>query len=733
MLQRASEPGRRRLQRLWRAWLDAWRATPPLELTLLVPEQEPRRLVFQSGSHRLGREAGLELVIAHPAVSRHHARLELIGCHWLLTDTGSSNGLWLSGRRLQALLLAEGDQIALAPQDRAEAPRLIVSRAPLTPPQISLRLLSLPLAGVTAMAMALLLLSSVQAPIRGPLRSVQAPLQMRDRQNRPIPGLDHHAHREYDGLRHYPAVLIDALLASEDSRFWWHPGVDPIGSIRALVANLLGGRILEGGSTITQQLARNLYPQQVGQGETLDRKWRELMVALQLELRFSKRDLLLAYLNRVGLGSGGSGFDDASRRYFGHPVAALTLEEAALLVGLLPSPHGHDPCLHPRAALSARNAVLTKMEDAGLLSTDQARQSRRRPLRLGARACSALSSSSAGSYYSDQVRSDLETLVGPEVAAEGNFQLDTYYEPALQQLVDTQLQRTLVRLAPLGIDQGAVVVLDARNGGISAIAGGRDYRRSQFNRASMALRQPGSAFKLFPYLVALAHGARPEDRIACGPLDWGGQHYASPCQGTISLRQALASSSNTAALRLARRHGLAAVADEARRLGLSTPLDPIPGLVLGQKEVRLLELTAAYAAVANGGLWQEPSTIRQLRDGELCGAAPAAPAPACRNQGASSPRRLLKPWVAARMQALLRAVVQEGTGQAAAIASGVGGKTGTSNDGRDLVFIGFDPRSHRVAGVWLGDDQNRATRGSGALAAALWGDIIQAAGPIPPR
>lgn len=726
----APEPVRRWWRRQWIAWLGAWQAAPQLELTLLVPGQEPRRQVFRSGSFRLGRDPGLELVLQHPAVSRHHARLELVGCHWLLSDTGSSNGLWWAGKRLQALLLAEGDQIDLAPQERAEAPRLIVSRAPLMPPQIALRLLSLPLAGISAMAITLLLLSSLQASIRGPLRPVQAPLLMRDRQNRPLPGLSAQGHREYDGLRHYPAVLIDALLASEDSRFWWHPGIDPIGSARALMANLLGGRILEGGSTITQQLARNLYPEQVGQGETLERKWRELMVALQLELRFSKRDLLLAYLNRVGLGSGGSGFDDASRRYFGHPVAALNLEEAALLVGLLPSPHGHDPCLHPRAALSARNAVLTKMEDAGLLSPDQARQSRRRPLRLGARACSALSSSSAGSYYSDQVRSDLEALVGPEVAAEGNFQLDTYYEPALQQLVDSQLKRTLARLAPLGINQGAVVVLDARNGGISAIAGGLDYRRSQFNRASMALRQPGSAFKLFPYLVALERGARPEDRIDCGPLDWGGQHYASRCQGTISLRQALASSSNTAALRLARRHGLPAVAAQARRLGLSTPLDPIPGLVLGQKEVRLLELTAAYAAVANGGLWQQPSTIRQLRDGERCHAASAT---ACRSQAVSAPQRLLKPEVAARMQALLRAVVQEGTAQAAAIAPGVGGKTGTSNDGRDLVFIGFDPRSHRVAGVWLGDDHNRTTRGSGALAAALWGDIIQAAGPIPPR
>lgn len=718
------EPGRWGLSALMRAW----RAAPTLELTVLVPDREPHRLVCRSGTYRLGRESGLELPILHPTVSRQHARLELVGSAWLLTDTGSTNGLWLRGLRLQALLLAEGDRIHLAPEDRGDAPLLIVSRCPLTPPQISLRLLSACLAAVTASGLTLLLLSILQGPIRGDLSTVRAPLVLRDRQNRPLPGLNHRPHQEYDGLRHYPAVLIDALLASEDSRFWWHPGVDPIGTLRALIANLLGGRILEGGSTITQQLARNLYPQQVGQGETLDRKWRELMVALQLELRFSKRDLLLAYLNRVYLGSGGWGFDDAARRYFDHPVADLTLEEAALLVGLLPSPQGHDPCLHPEAALSARNAVLSKMEDTGRLSPDQARQSRRRPLRLGARACHALSGPAAAGYYSDQVRLDLERLVGPEVAAEGNFHLDTYFEPALQTLVERRLAQTLQRLAPLGIDQGAVVVLDGRNGGISAIAGGRDYRSSQFNRASMALRQPGSAFKLFPYLVALERGATPEDLVACGPLDWGGQRFASACHGSISLRQALASSSNTAALRLARRHGLAAVVAEARRLGLSTSLEAVPGLVLGLKEVRLVELTAAYAAVANGGLWHEPTTIRQLRDGELCSADPGT---GCRNQPLSGPRRLLKPMIATRMQTLLRAVVQEGTGQAAAIAPGIGGKTGTSNDGRDLVFIGFDPRSHRVAGVWLGNDQNRPTQGSGALAAALWGDIIQAAGPIP--
>lgn len=670
----------------------------------------------------------------HPAVSRRHARLERQGFHWLLSDTGSSNGLWLGERRIQALLLAEGDSIRLAPSDRGEAPLLHVSSCPLTPLQTGLRGLSAVLAALAVVGSGLLLVSLAQGAIRGSLSGVRGPLVLRDQQNRPLQATDSRGHREHDGLRHYPGVLIEALLASEDSRFWWHPGVDPIGTARALVANLLGGRILEGGSTLTQQLARNLYPLQVGQGETLERKWRELLVALQLEMRFSKRDLLLAYLNRVYLGAGGWGFEDGARNYFGKAARDLTLEEAALLVGLLPSPHGHDPCLHPEASLSARNAVITKLEDGGRLSPELARQVRRRPLRLGANACQALAATAAASYYADQVRSDLERLVGPEVAAEGNFQLDTYFESALQSIVERQLGQTLARLAPLGIREGAVVVLDGRSGGISAIAGGRDYRRSQFNRASMALRQPGSAFKLFPYLAALERGARPDDRIDCGNLRWGGQLYGSSCGGSVSLRQALAISSNTAALRLARRHGLQAVIGQARRLGLTTPLDPVPGLVLGQNEVRLVELTAAYAAVANGGLWHPPTTIRRLRDGELCGEGVVS---GCTSYGPPPARRVLKPVVARQMQELLRTVVQSGTGQPAAIAAGIGGKTGTTNEGRDLLFIGFDPRSHRVAGVWLGNDDNRPTQGSGALAASLWGDIIQAAGPapspIPPR
>ena len=270
----------------------------------------------------------------------------------------------------------------------------------------------------------------------------------------------------------------------------------------------------------------------MGRGDTLERKWRELLVALQLESRFSKGELLLSYLNRVYLGVG-YGFDDAARVYFDRSASDLSLEQAALLVGLLPSPNGHDPCQHPQRALEARNLVLNKMADEGRLSIDAARQARRQPIQLAKKACSQRNRAGAP-FYSDQVRRDLTALVGPDVAAEGNFLIETHLDPLLQAVVQRQLQTLLKQSAGLRVSQGAVVVIDSRNGGVLAISGGRNYRFSQFNRATMALRQPGSTFKLMTYLVALENGIRPGTPFDCGPLDWGGQHFESTCRGKLT-------------------------------------------------------------------------------------------------------------------------------------------------------------------------------------------------------
>jgi penicillin-binding protein 1A len=705
------------------------------QVLLALPGAPPRRVPLLGSCYRIGRDNSCDLVIDHGVVSRRHALLERHGNHWLLQDSGSTNGLWWRGRRVRQLLLRDGDRVRFGPEAQGEVPSLLFQRPSSSRWQSLIRRGAISLAGLAGGGLLLLSLSALQMPIRGSLATVRGPLVLYDGGNQPIASAHDQRHHELQRLNDYPPLLIDALLSSEDSRFWWHPGVDPIGTARALVANLVGGRVVEGGSTLTQQLARSLYPAQVGEGETLARKWRELLVALQLEARFSKRDLLLSYLNRVYLGAGW-GFEDASRHFFGRSAARLQLEEAALLVGLLPSPNGHDPCVNPQAALAARNGVLTKMAATARISADQARTAKRRPIRLAGNACRA-NGRRAAPFYTDQVRQDLDDLVGEEMAGEGNYLIDTHLDPELQALVERRLREWIDANRDRQVSQGAVVVLDSRNGGILAIAGGRDYRQSQFNRASMALRQPGSTFKLMPYLVALERGKRPGDSVGCGPLRWRGQFFDSACGGSLSLRSALAISSNTAALRLARDGGLEAVVQKARDLGIRSPLAPVPGLVLGQSEVTLLELTAAYAAVANDGIWNPPTTIRRLTDAEACptarpgrGGAP----PDCRAtpSGRTLPtagRRAMKASTARDMRSLLQAVVSSGTGTAAWVAGGAAGKTGTTNDGRDLLFIGFLPERHWTMGVWLGNDDNRPTRASSALAAALWSEILRGSSP----
>ncbi len=720
------EPWRRRLLQLWQEL-----STPgEAQVVVDVPGTAPRRVPLHGGAYRVGRGSDCQIALEHQAVSRDHALLEQRGHAWLLGDRGSTNGLWWRGRRVQALLLADGDRVRFGPSQQAGLPELDFQRRPAPKLQRIGRGLSAVVATLAGGGLLLLGLSVAQMPIRGSLATVRGPLVLYDRQGKPISSADALDHREPDGLRHYPGLLIDALLSSEDSRFWWHPGVDPVGTARALLTNLVGGRVLQGGSTLTQQLARSLYPDEVGEGETLERKWRELLVALQLEARFSKRDLLLSYLNRVYLGVGW-GFEDASRHYFGKPAKELKLEEAALLVGLLPSPNGYDPCFDSQAALDSRNQVLSKMADNGRISPDRARSARRSPIQLSPQACRASQQRRRAPFYSDQVRRDLERLVGVDVATEGNFLIDTHLDPQLQVVVERLLRQRLNSSKGLGVGEGAVVVLDSRNGGILAIAGGRDYRQSQFNRASMALRQPGSTFKLVPYLLALDTGARPGDSVGCGPLNWRGQVFSSGCGGSLSLRSALASSSNTAALRLARRVGLEAMVAKARELGISSPLAPVPGLALGQSEVTLLELTGAYAAVANGGVWNAPSTIRRLTDAETCpqtGSTSCRQAAGRQERPVAASRRVMRPGTAKDLQGMLQAVVAGGTGTAAWVGPGTGGKTGTTNDARDLLFVGFEPKRQWVMGVWLGNDDNSPTRGSSAQAASLWAEIMRSAG-----
>jgi len=675
--------------------------------------------------YRIGRDSDGEIVVNHPAVSKRHAILELRRGNWLLTDAGSTNGISWLGRLVKAIELRDGDQIYLGPGSATELP--IIEFRQLKQYLWRLKFLKfISAAALSTGAFSLLLLAfgTFTVAVRGSLAPVRGPMVLYDRNNRPLSSANSSGHNELPRLTSFSPHLIKALLASEDNRFWWHPGIDPIGTTRALITNLLGGKVLEGGSTLTQQLARSLYPDQVGQGETLGRKWRELMVALQLEARFSKHDLLLSYLNRVYLGVGW-GFEDAAQLFFNKSAKDLSLEQAALLVGLLPSPNGNDPCAFPQQALSARNGVLTKMATEGGAPADLIRRARRTPVVLAPRAC-ASRERRPSPFYSDQVHRDLENLLGPEVASEGNFLVDTNLDPVLQEIIEAKLREYLRPGNGWGVKQGAVVVLDTRSGAVLSLIGGSDYNTSQFNRATQALRQPGSTFKLMTYLVALERGLRPDSAISCAPLDWGGQSFTAGCGGSLALSQAFASSNNTAALRLGRRYGLDAVVKKARDLGITTPLAAVPGLVLGQSETSLIEMTAAYGAIANDGVWHQPTTIRRLTDAEPC----LNPGKGCRQQAQtrSNNRRVMSPKQARLMQGLLRGVVQGGTGSAASLGGAEGGKTGTTNEGRDLLFIGYEPSRHWVMGIWLGNDDSSPTAASSAVAAELWGDIMRSAG-----
>lgn len=694
--------------------------------TLLVEQlnQSERSIELHGDSYQLGRDNNADIPLIHPAISRLHARLVRCGRHWRLIDEQSTNGLWWQGRRIQEIELRDGDQIALAPASEPDAPQLIFRNPSDQNRRSRVNLIGLVIAITLTAGSGLLVVANLSVPVRGRLARVQGPIALYDRNDRPISSVDSERHNELKGLDSFSPVLINAVIASEDSRFWWHPGIDAIGTLRALVTNVLGQEVLEGGSSLTQQLARSLYPDQVGQGDTLERKWRELLVALQLESRFSKSDLLLSYLNRVYLGVG-YGFEDAAQAYFDTSAGSLRLDQAALLVGLLPSPNGHDPCRHPARALQARNLVLNKMADQGKISLDTARLTRRRPIQLAPDACDRRHTDAAP-FYSDQVQRDLAALVGADVAAEGNFLIETYYEPRLQAVMQHQLRRALRVHSGRGIEQGAAVLIDSQSGGVLAISGGRDFRSSQFNRASMALRQPGSTFKLFSYLAALEQNISPDQPFDCGPLQWGGQQFESDCAGQRNLIQAFALSDNTVALRLAQRIGIDQVVRQARALGITSPLSPVPGLTLGQSEVRLIELTSAYAAVENGGLWYPATTIRRLVDAETC-ASETTDRCRSRSTPVTTPRQAMRAETAWKMQTMLRAVVQKGTGQAAALGGNEGGKTGTTNEGRDLLFIGYEPTNHWVLGVWLGNDDNTPTTGSSAIAAGLWGDIIRAA------
>ena len=549
------------------------------------------------------------------------------------------------------------------------------------------------------------------------------------------PGEDHKPIR----LDETPRVLIDAVLAAEDHRFFVHGGVDVRALLRAAWANLRAGRVKEGGSTITQQLVkvRLLSPQR-----TFFRKLREAWLAALVESRYSKERILEAYLNEIYLGQRGPiairGVGAASRAYFGKEVHQLTTPEAALIAAIIRGPNIYSPAVDPDRARDHRNTVLAQMRDLKMITPEEYDRARRAPVQVR----SLVNPGQSAPYFVDYVRQELEQRFDAGVARVRGVRIVTTLDLTLQRFAEAAAVRGLDRLEsslPHGYrrDPGrrlqvAVLVVEPATGEIRALIGGRDYLTSQFNRATSARRQPGSAFKPIVYLAALRAGegapfftaaSRVEDlpiTVESNGQPWSPRNADDRYKGIVTVRQALEQSLNSATVRIAQTVGLPTVIEMARTLGLQGQLAPVPAMALGAFEVTPLELARAYLPLANGGI--RPAAISGIHTVQFGGDE-------VKPSGAEEPVRVISPAEAWLVTSLLKGVVTSGTGSAVR-ASGlpdvVAGKTGTTNDGRDAWFVGYTPRL--LALVWVGFDGGEPHGMSGARAALpIWLDFMKQA------
>jgi penicillin-binding protein 1A len=509
-------------------------------------------------------------------------------------------------------------------------------------------------------------------------------------------------------LTDLPPYVPAAAVAIEDHRFWQEPGIDPIGIARAAVADISRGRIVQGGSTITQQVAKNLF---LTNARTFRRKVQELILTFWLNAQFSKQQILEIWLNRVYFGSGAWGIDAAARLYFGVSARRLSLWQAAVLAGLPRAPSRFNPRADPGAAAARGREVLAAMVADGSIGAAQARAA---AAAISFRAGTPV----AAGWFADWAAGQAEQMLPPDEDAS----LRTTLDPRLQAVAEARLAELLDGPgAAHHASEGAVVALDAASGAVRAMVGGRDYRDSSYNRATLARRQPGSAFKPFVWLAAMEKGVRPDDTVLDAPIRLGGwspRDFEPRYLGEITVEEALAQSVNTAAVRLLLRAGgpRAAIA-VARRCGITDPLPDNASVALGTGEVGLLELAAAYAPFFNGGRRVTPYGLASITADGRTEAASIAP-----------PRQVIEPDLAAMVARMLAAVVNRGTGRDAAIAGRVvAGKTGTTQDSRDAWFIGWT--GGEIIGVWLGNDDGAPMTDvmGGSLPARLFHSIAIAA------
>src|SRR5688572_1680313 len=499
--------------------------------------------------------------------------------------------------------------------------------------------------------------------------------------------------------------MIKAVLAAEDQRFYSHSGLDFVRMAGAASANIKARRIVEGGSTITQQLARNL---ELGKQRTWGRKFREVILAAQIEARHSKDKILETYLNTAYFGEGYYGVEAAARGYFGRTAATLEPEQAALLAGLIRAPSANSPNKTPDGALTLRNTVLRDMHGVGAIDDEGLRRYVAMPLVVKPRRSNGLTGHShsaeqaCGMYYFEEVRRQLTSMFGDDQVLEGGLRVFTTYDPGVQRAAERAVNQRLAEMSgPKSPLQGALVAMEPKSGKVLALVGGRNFHDSNFNRATQAHRQPGSAFKPFVWAAAIERGWAPgtvltglDTQIGDGTWMPAGDHEAE----SYTLRRALTVSSNRAAAQLMQQVGMSSTIYTARRLGIESELPAVPSLALGTGEVTLLEMVAAYGAFANEGVWTRPTLITRVEDqsGAEIHATPF------------DQRRALSTGAAYLMNSMLSDVVNSGTGWRArqsGFSLPAAGKTGTSDDFADAWFVGYTPNV--VAGVWFGHDQRK--------------------------
>ena len=483
-----------------------------------------------------------------------------------------------------------------------------------------------------------------------------------------------------------PPTMRAAMIAVEDKRFRSHVGVDPIGVARSFKVRLESGHWRQGGSTITQQLARNIF---LTNSRTFGRKIKEAVLALALERKFSKDQILELYLNRVYFGGGAYGIDAASRTFFGHGAERLNLGEAAIIAGLVKAPSNYSPTADIQAARGRAGVVLNSMVENGFLPASEAIAAHPAEVKVQPAA-----KQNSVRYFTDWTLPQLDTLIDETSEPIDVF---TTLDPGMQAAADAAING----YSPPGT-QGALVAMD-RDGAVRAMVGGRNYVDSIYNRATQAERQPGSAFKLFVYLAALESGMKPSDTVVDKPVTidgWTPRNSSRTFAGPVSLREAFSRSINTISAQIGDSLGFGTIADMARRFGISGKISTFPSMVLGTSDVRLIDMTRAFAAVQNRGVSVMPYAIRKVvtADGRLL-----------YQHQSNEQRVLVAPWVAAEMTDLLQSAVLSGTGRAAQIGRPVAGKTGTTSSNKDGWFVGFS--SGLTTGVWMGRDDAKTVAG----------------------